>query len=236
MCKCSWVNLELQKWSRAHFQLWDPRRNSILATNDAADMCLSMKIPLLGLKVEDKDIRDKFSFDITRMHLKTENPLLGKKHSFRSRTTRTQEKKSDWCQHCKTIMKKSASKGQPKAKWRKNIKTLLGSYFENNNGTLRCDICKIGNYTRVIVINSLLHFKIFYVVIPILYVCWRLRTYAQQFGFQKNDEFCKWCVAKLFRNSLLLWKIQRLAWKNVSWYLCNMQMKQSIPLLASEKG
>ena len=77
-------------WSRARFQLWrdaamlNPRRNSIIilhiylllllmpsvrmATNDAADMCLSMKIPLLSLKVEDKAVRDKF-FDITGMHL-----------------------------------------------------------------------------------------------------------------------------------------------------------------------
>ena len=84
-------------WSRARFQLWrdaamlNPRRNSIIilhiylvllllllmpsvrmATNDAADMCLSMKIPLLSLKVEDKDVRDHFDI----MHLAKD----GKKH------------------------------------------------------------------------------------------------------------------------------------------------------------
>ena len=32
-------------------------------------------------------------------------------------------------------MKKSASKEQLRANCQKNIKTLLGSYFENNNGT-----------------------------------------------------------------------------------------------------
>ena len=43
-----------------------------MATNDAADMCLSMKIPLLSLKVEDKDVRDHFDI----MHLAKD----GKKH------------------------------------------------------------------------------------------------------------------------------------------------------------
>ena len=90
-----WSRARFQLWRDA--AMLNPRRNSIIilhiyisiyiytttmyqcttdavrmATNDAADMCLSMKIPLLSLKVEDKDVRDHFDI----MHLAKD----GKKH------------------------------------------------------------------------------------------------------------------------------------------------------------